>query len=306
MTKLGGSLLLFCLISFTAMSQVVVDSSSWDDDVVAIYGDACENIKSGDARSSIRLRATDKASFKAIENISTLSDYKKKLSEHDFNVYVYSLIDNNVSDLAIRTTKADSERICVEVTGYILSKDLSLDYVSTPVSIVPEGIESESFSDEKPEKPLLYIANTEFFDGTSSVSSGEDFRKLFSQGENFYITPRKELADYVIYSKVLRAKIDPINSSTNRLQMLVSVELEDSGNKDIIKEHQNKFVLFNSTDDEQAKARELMVQLFSIAGNTILDKLERLSASKINPENLPSIISPNNQPKASALQSLSH
>ena len=90
---------------------------------------------------------------------------------------------------------------------------------------------------------------------------------MFVKSDYFYITDNPELADFIINSKILRAKVDPVNSNTNRLQMVVSVESENTDNKEKETEHQNRFVLFNSADNEQKVAAKLMKQLLEKASD---------------------------------------
>lgn len=304
------------------VSAVALDSSSLDDNVMAVYSEACEKIKSDETKSSVRMRATDKASFNAVSKLSELSDLQTELGRHNFNVLVYNIVDNYVEDLAARTTKQDAENICVEVTGYVRKESLatavseirqantasetisdvslrtedlvevqeqnssestsetSTDLVSTPTAqnLLPENV---AIDENKPSpvkesisKKLLYVAPVEFYNNTTSESHTKNIRDLFANHSDFYITDKEDLADYVIKTKVLRAKVDPINSNTNRLQMVLAmgVKIKDSGNTSV--EHQNRFILFSSDDDEQKVAGDLMLKLFKKASEPILNKIE--------------------------------
>lgn len=344
-----------------AAEDTVADTSSLDENVIPVYGTACEKIKGDEAKSTARVRVTDKASFLAVSSVLSVLDYKSDLSEHDYNVMVYNLVDNNVEDMAVRTTKQDDENICVEVTGYI-NKDSIItafnDSISdkpedTPVSesmtqIVndvnkiyadkeidgkykpavipptddatlekykapetaslpkqinqPKPSASQAVVDDK--RGLVYIAPTEFFNNTQSEKHAKILKQLFSKNEYFYITAQKDLADYIVKSKVLRAKVDPINSSTNRLQMVVSVEVEFVDSKTSTTEHQNRFVLFSSDENEQEAAFNLMKKLFEKAGEIIKNKIEQAERKKGNSGLLPQIITPTS-PRASENNSLS-
>lgn len=322
-------------LSFTAVAESlaspIVDSSSLDEDVAAIYGSACEKIKAQEPKSSIRLRATDKASFDAVKNLPDLANFKTKANEHDFNVLVYNVVDNYVEDLAVRTTRQDDKEICVEVTGYVKKKDIAHAVVQNqvaeneapkdladdekeslpdmteeeipqqakPVNLKPEtfsepqvGRESLKTIDDRVQKPLLYIAPVEFFNNTTSDSHKQILKEVFDDNDYYYLTDNKETADYLINSKVMRAKVDPINSNTNRLQMVISVGVEfaDSGASTV--EHQNRFILFSSSDDEQEVAAKLMRKLLKKAGELILNKVEMNARKKAGDDNLPKIITP--------------
>lgn len=291
-------------------AALAVDSSSLDDDAAALYGAACEKIKPQEAKSSVRLRATDKASFEAVKSLSELSDFKSEANEHDFNVLVYDIVDNYVEDLAVRTTKQNDTEICVEVTGYVKKSNLTAaaahddenqseeTAVTSPVetSPVPQpeeapqdtaetatpqeevpapqtAAEEETKTASSPQK-LLYIAPVAFFNNTVSEGHKQILKEIFDKNEAFYLTDNKDTADYIVSAKVMRAKVDPINSNTNRLQMVLSVGVEfvDSGASTV--EHQNRFILFSSEDNEQEVAAKLMRKLLSKAGEQILNKVE--------------------------------
>lgn len=326
------SLLPVCLLTlptFADENGFSVDASSLDDSAAAIYGQACEKMKQGELRSSVRMRATDKASFSAVKTLNGLKDFHPQASEHDFNVLIYNIVDNYVEDLAVRTIKQNQEEICVEVTGFVLKKNIvqaiedaiseneetqtaeeempyqtaersepeeEFSKISAAAKVSePEGkivyapeqqptssnndlnekADADTNSDEAADtKELVYIAPTEFFNNTSSKAHAQVLRDIFGKNTLFYLTDKKELADYVVSSKVLRAKVDPINNTTNRLQMVVSVgaEFVDKGSSSI--EHQNRFILFSADDDEQQVAGKLMNKLLGKAGETILNKIE--------------------------------
>lgn len=302
----------------TADTALAVDSSSLDDDAAALYGAACEKIKPQEAKSSVRLRATDKASFEAVKNLSELSEYKSKTNEHDFNVLVYDIVDNYVEDLAVRTTKQNDTEICVEVTGYVKKTDLAAAAAQNGAPRADETTVHELNNDElfqeedtQPEdnpqqklsqtaetssqqtpseqqtaiqehtaaeppspKKLLYIAPVAFYNNTVSESHKQILTEIFDKNEAFYITDNKDAADYIISAKVMRAKVDPINSNTNRLQMVLSVGVEFTEGGASTVEHQNRFILFSSEDNEQEVAAKLMRKLLNKAGEQILNKVE--------------------------------
>ena len=87
------------------------------------------------------------------------------------------------------------------------------------------------------------------------------------------MTLDKEQAAYTVKTRVLRAKVDPINQQTSRLQMVIAAELEQPG-KEAVVEHQNRFVLFDDKDDEQTVAANLMRKLLLQATRTVLKKVK--------------------------------
>lgn len=359
------SLVLTLLLSFSSAAFAAedaafkLDTASLGEDVTSVYGANCEKIKQGEARSTVRVRVTDKASYLAVSSLPDLKNAKVELNEHDFNVMVYNLVDNNIEDMAVRTTKQTPEEICVEVTGYISGHNIfaaidealnrqrnpsetheeqpeeltandladtgdlpsaqpavakaettpptevNLDNKETlyqpdetipaPVAAAeptPQAEEDEYLKAKAARKGLIFIAPTEFFNKTTSAKHAEILREMFVKSDYFYITDKAELADYVVTSKVLRAKVDPINRDTNRMQMVVAVESKNTDNGETDTEHQNRFVLFAATENEQDVAAKLMKQLFEKAADKIITELEVAQRKKNKDAGLPPVITP--------------
>lgn len=327
-----------------------VSFGSGDDNAIHISGKACEKFTPNEAKSTVRVRVTDKASFLAVSSVPEVSSFRNDLNEHDYNVLVYNLVDNAIEDLSVRTTKQTAEELCVEADGYIRPDSIIqaaaeqaevaansaqpeetmtdiVNEVNTSYSeigggqttVIPPTDEAElvkykATEDGQPtaavanraeknipvqepvlpddSKGLVYVEPTEFFDKSTSVVHAKTVRDMFAEDNNYFITDKKELADYIIKTKVLKAKVDSINSSTNRLHMVVSVEAEFPEEKSSAIEHQNRFVLFNSDENEQEVAFRLMKKLFTAAGEKIKDKVNQAERRRRPDKALPDIITP--------------
>lgn len=283
-------------------------SSILDNEVAAIYGKACEEFKPGEPKSSARVRVIDKASFAAVDSLSMLDAFRQKVEPQDFNIVVYNLVDNAVEDLSVRTLKQNDVGLCVEVTGYISKRNVTqalkeaepqeekiVKAENTHIPTADETMTEENVVTAAHHKATgkisIFIKPTEFYNNTSSDKFVDIIGKQFNV-ENIELSSDKENVDYIIQSNVLRAKVDPINSDTNRLQMVVAVELADSDGNRISTEHQNRFVLFSAQEDEQEVALRLMKKLFENACERILQKIVALSANKQPEETFAPIINP--------------
>lgn len=301
----------------TANADVVPDNQQLDD-IQTLFGEACERVKSQETISSIRMRATDKATFDAVKNLEVISSLQKQYDEHDLNVLVYKIVDNYVEDLGVQTTQQNAQKICVEITGYVNAKNITaaMEELKSEqeTASVAEVVDEQNLSDvenvsqapnipqttsssekllsetEKfatqtnasqaqniPASQLLYIAPLEFFNNTSSKEYVKILDRVFDNNAYFQLTTDENSAGYIISSKVLRAKVDAINSNTNRMQMVVSVEVKNKMDGSSAIEHQNRFILFNSTEDEQKVAANLMQKLLTKAAKLILNKVEKMA-----------------------------
>ncbi|MBQ8677150.1 MAG: hypothetical protein IJ529_01620 [Alphaproteobacteria bacterium] len=122
---------------------------------------------------------------------------------------------------------------------------------------------------------LVYVAPVEFSNNTHSSKPIGVVKDLFSNEDVYTLLDNPDGADYVITSKVLKAKIDPINSQTKRMQMVVSIELKINGADGSISDHQNRFVLFENGENEQEVAMNLLKKLLRKAAENIFPRIEQ-------------------------------
>lgn len=331
--------------TFVLALTIIAKTSFAAVSVVKIVGNACEKFSSNLSKSSVRVRVADKASYKAVSQISYLSEIKAKVLDHDFNVMVYNLVDNYVQDLAIKTVSQNAEELCVEVTGVIPSEDIVnviANYSSnTPApeydfklandikeeqieDIVPTVEQTVKVEEKKPEaevvyqgeakeiilsqdnnildkeqgvvavedtKALVYVAPVEFFNNTHSSKPAKVIKDMFNNQELYKMVETPDNADYILISKVMKAKIDALNSKTKRLQMVISIELKSKDSSISTTEHQNRFVLFEDGQSEQKVAQNLLQKLLKNAGEKLYSKVEQ-SESKRQDMVMPQIITP--------------
>lgn len=332
-------ILLTYLLLFYAAPLLAAELNDEEEGVKSVYAIVCENLRNGEPKSSARMRATDKASFKALENLSDLSDYRDKYDAHDYNVLVYNLVDNYLEDLAVRTLAQDNEKICVEVTGYLstqniaravselsakqeakypdqlvveqaaltepsptalppkpelkISEDIAVEKILEEEKTLPQKqIASDPISQARAAvddgKTKVFIEQTKFYNDTATNAFHSVLAQALQENQVLAITNSLSNADYVVKTKVLRAKVDPLNSQTNRLQMVVSIELINTADASSIQEHQNRFILFESSENEQTVAASLLKKLLRKAGQQIAPKVK----PKANVQATNSIITP--------------
>lgn len=331
--KICSWLLGLPLILAAANVYAYDDGEVEDNGTISLYGSACEKVRSNEGRSSVRVRAIDKATFLAVEKIAELQELHNQIDEHDFNVMVYNLVDNYIEDMTIKTIKQDKQQICVEVTGYLQNKNISnamvdalgkQDTQEEPViERYPDKLEIEADKlappspnplfppkpklaktrdlpqladtlDEFEKKTLIKVKPVKFFNGSVSEAYSKILLNLLKQQENFASTADEKNAAYTLQGNVLKAKVDAINDTTSRLQMVVAVEAKDLESGESIIERQNRFVIYSQQKDEQKVAFDLMKKLLEQASRQTLQNIEQIERKKGNYPNLPKIITPTN------------
>lgn len=280
---------------------------------VSISGTACEAVKEGEAISSVFSRVINKASFAAVENISDFIETKPAMIEKDYNEAIYKIVDNHISSISTKTISQDNESVCMQVSGYVEQKYIDEILSPYKEKVSEEEKEIKEYNDEiekketvKVENPeevkekskdeledlpqssdvdvsdidetvdlfKLYVAPTEFYNGTKSPEIANILKELFFVSDDLYLIKKHSEADFVVTSKIDKAKIQPINKKVNRLYMVVSVKAEDKDGKEIIKEFQKKFIAFSKDNNEQEVAYNLAKKLLEAAGEKVLEVVE--------------------------------
>ena len=114
------AILFYVLLMSSVYAEVVTEES----DALSIYGEACEEFKADEQNASTRLKATDKASYGAVSSLAEIVNIKDSFDEHDYNMLIYTLVDEYIEDMSTKTTRQDQQQICVEVSGYITPENI--------------------------------------------------------------------------------------------------------------------------------------------------------------------------------------
>lgn len=269
------------------------------DEYVNVSAEACEKIMQNESKASTRLKASDKATFIAVKKISDLAGDYKVLSDHDFNVMIYRIVDDHIEDLIVHTTRDGENKICVEIKGRVLKKNIhsvrhefiddkveKKDETEAVAQIVEDVKKEVSIKPNNPENlALVHVKNLEYFNGTKSVKYANLLKKYIENNPYFYLTEDIEIADYVITPKVLKAKVDALDAGNKRLHMALVLEVAGL-EKEIISEYQNRFVLFGVEEDNQNTASRLLSKLIEQAGDVVVRKIEHKEQEKLETREL--------------------
>ena len=114
---------------------------------------------------------------------------------------------------------------------------------------------------------------------------------MFADVDGYRLVDNPQSAMYAFYPKVLKAKVDSLNSQTKRIQMVVSLQLFVKDSNISFSEHQNRFVLFESSEKEQEIAQKLLHKLLRKAGRKLFDKVSQ-EESKRKSENSSVLVPP--------------
>lgn len=198
--------------------------------------------------------------------------------------------ENNITEESAEPIKEVSESPLM----YDGAKEFNVVPEPTKAEVAYEGEPSETTVEEektevqpeitKTEEPdlygeqpkaLVYIAPVQFYNNTHSSKPISVLKEFFVNEDLYTLLENPDGADYTITSKVLKAKIDPINAQTKRMQMVVSVELKMKDADGSINDHQNRFVLFENGENEQVVAMNLLKKLLQKSGEKLIIRVEQ-------------------------------
>ena len=262
---------------------------------IQVQATACEKLLQDDSKSTVRLRATDKATFLAVRNLKHIQEDALNLSDHDFNVMIYRLVDEHVEDLSVKTLNDEEDKVCVEVSGNILEQYIEKvreEFVDKKektsaaeqkevAQVVKQIQEDVKIKPDNPENlALVYVKNLEYFNGSKSVKYAKLLKDHIDGNPYFYLTEDAEIADYIITPKVLKAKIDTLDAANKRLHMALVLEISGL-EQEIVSQYQNRFVLFGAEENEQKIASRLISKLIEQAGDGAVRKIEQKQQQKL-------------------------
>ena len=214
------------------------------------------------------------------------------------NIQTLQTIDGGVDVVSrIETQLINSNDKTTENTA-LLSDEIT-DHLNktNPINnddFIPPSQENESNISTESSDLLgrLYVAPVAFFNNTTSDYHAQLIVDSFKNAYNYEIVDSPNDADYLIKTSVLRAKVDALNNSTSRLQMVIAMELSFKDGTSSQTIHQNRFVVFENSENEQNVALKLLTKLFNNAVEQIEVYMQKHEKEKGNIPVLPSVITP--------------
>ena len=255
----------------------------------AVSADACDDRQSGDDMQTALNRAIDKASLSAIKLSGIIQERSDKIYASVLDVISYHIIDNYLFDLEHEITHEDAKRVCVKIKGNVAIPTSELDSLieeyrssMTPESLaeISENVKQNTSlkPDNLSESKLVYINDMHFWNETTSNHYTEEITKLLNDNEYFFITDKKDMADFVLTPHLQKAVVDKIDDSNRKMQMILTMEITSDKIADIKKteDTQNHFILFSADKDEQKVADDLIRKLLKKSAFGTSKKLEDL------------------------------
>lgn len=278
--RFGLSALLLSMMLLPAYAEDVAQKQP-------VEADACDDRQSDDDKETALNRAIDKASLSAVKLSGIIQKQNDKIYASVLDVISYHIIDNYLFDVEHEVTYNDAKRVCVKVKGNVAipTDELNSLIEEYKSSMTPESL-AEISEDVKQnvafkpnslsERKLVYINNMRFWDGSETDHYAEEIKKLFDDNEYFFITDKKDTADFVITPVLEKAQVDKIDDSNHKMQMILNTEIVSDKINGFNKAEdvQNHFILFSADKDEQEIAEDLIKKLLKKSAYGTSNKIE--------------------------------
>ncbi len=281
----------------------VFSSNAQEAESLEIRANACEKAIEGESSSSTRIRAIDKAVFLGLKNLSVFDKDKEKMDDYDLNVMIYRILDEYVEDLSSKVTKSNEDKVCVEIQGYVNPSKIDIIREEFKRNIQNNGANNQDvfdivqnvneeikFSPKNVEElALVYVDDLAYYNGAKSKKYANLLKQKIQNNAYYYLTEEKELADYVISPKILKAKVDLLDKDHKRLQMVLVLEVSGI-TQDVLPVTQNRFLLFSADESEQQIADRLIKKLLEAASLEAVRQIEIKETAKLEENTLGRIL----------------
>lgn len=281
----------------------VFSSKAQEAESLEIRANACEKAIESESSSSTRIRAIDKAVFLGLKNLSVFDQDKEKMDDYDLNVMIYRILDEYVEDLSSKVTKSNEDKVCVEIQGYVNLSKINVVREEFKKNIQNNGANNQDvfdivqnvneeikFSPKNVEElALVYVDDLAYYNGAKSKKYANFLKQKIQNNSYYYLTEEKELADYVISPKILKAKVDLLDKDHKRLQMVLVIEVSGI-TQDALPITQNRFLLFSADESEQQIADRLIKKLLEGAGSEAVRQIEIKETAKLEENTLGRIL----------------
>ncbi len=265
----------------------LIGSARADSFFVEVNGTACSKINEEQTRSEIRYKAYDKAVLMAVKKCPEVKAVAQDMDDHAYNILAYRIADKALNDITVITVQDDNEKICLEISGKLAKEKIaeiaSLEklpsFKEDSVARIAEKINTvlpKSIYETDSTRPLLYIKETEYYNGKTSSNYTAKIAEQLSFEPQVLVTESRELADYFLIPKLILSKIEPINETNSRYSMSVMIELRKNDGTLVDSETQNRYIIISKGQDTQEIAHKLIEKLLEDGINALSGKLNSL------------------------------
>ena len=123
---------------------------------------------------------------------------------------------------------------------------------------------------------MIYIDDLEFYNNTKTQKYKDYIKEQLIFEPSILITEKKDLADFYLNPKVVKSSIDKIDEKNSKFSMAVELKINNSENKEILKETKKRYIIIDNSLKNQEIAHKMLIKLLNEALSSLKDKINLL------------------------------
>lgn len=273
-----SAIVLFMLISIVSKA---------DSFFLPIKSDVCINNNNNEEKQDLIFKLNDKAALVAVKSSDYVKNKALSYNDYEYSLIAYKIVDNALNDTSHEITKENENKICLSFKASLdkqkadeLFENFKKSNIDkTKIKEIANNINQtlpKSIYENNIRTPLIYIDDLEFYNNTKTPKYKDHIKEQLIFEPSILITEKKDLADFYLNSKVVKSSIDKIDEKNSKFSMAVELKINNSENKEILKETKKRYIIIDNSLKNQEIAHKMLIKLLNEALSSLKDKINLL------------------------------
>lgn len=273
-----SAIVLFMLISIVSKA---------DSFFLPIKSDVCINNNDNEEKQDLIFKLNDKAALLAVKSSDYVKNKALSYNDYEYSLIAYKIVDNALNDTSYEITKENENKICLsfkasldkQKTDRLFENFKKSNIDKTKIKEIANNINQtlpKSIYENNIRTPLIYIDDLEFYNNTKTQKYKDYIKEQLIFEPSILITEKKDLADFYLNSKVVKSSIDKIDEKNSKFSMAVELKINNSENKEILKETKKRYIIIDNSLKNQEIAHKMLTKLLNEALASLKDKINLL------------------------------
>ena len=273
-----SAIVLFMLISIVSKA---------DSFFLPIKSDVCINNNNNEEKQDLIFKLNDKAALVAVKSSDYVKNKALSYNDYEYSLIAYKIVDNALNDTSHEITKENENKICLSFKASLdkqkadeLFENFKKSNIDkTKIKEIANNINQtlpKSIYENNIRTPLIYIDDLEFYNNTKTPKYKDHIKEQLIFEPSILITEKKDLADFYLNSKVVKSSIDKIDEKNSKFSMAVELKINNSENKEILKETKKRYIIIDNSLKNQEIAHKMLIKLLNEALVSLKGKINLL------------------------------
>lgn len=273
-----SAIVLFMLISIVSKA---------DSFFLPIKSDVCINNNNNEEKQDLIFKLNDKAALVAVKSSDYVKNKALSYNDYEYSLIAYKIVDNALNDTSYEITKENENKICLsfkasldkQKTDRLFENFKKSNIDKTKIKEIANNINQtlpKSIYENNIRTLLIYIDDLEFYNNTKTPKYKDHIKEQLIFEPSILITEKKDLADFYLNPKVVKSSIDKIDEKNSKFSMAVELKINNSENKEILKETKKRYIIIDNSLKNQEIAHKMLIKLLNEALVSLKGKINLL------------------------------